>query len=237
MRRATKAKALISATAFLLVFLAIMPMVHADEVTLTPTADSFVDSTTYDANFGWDDVMMCSSGGVSPALPYSQRTYLKFDVTGIVGTISKAVLRLYCDYAGPIGEDTLDVDVCKVTDDTWAEDTITWNNQPVVGGLIITTPVGGAGSSNSWDITSYVKEEHETGNKIVSVVVKLPNDDPPWIVFQHFRRFLSRESMTNKPVLEITYSTPTGVPEFGANVAIITSIAAAAVFALRRPRK
>ena len=56
---------------------------------------------------------------------YSRIAYLKFDVGSLPADVSRAVLRLY-NNAGPASP--LDLTAFLVEDDTWQDDTITWNN-------------------------------------------------------------------------------------------------------------
>lgn len=63
-----------------------------------------------------------------------RKSYFKFDLRNLTSSsLESAVLRLYLrDFSGNGGEDTRRVlfDVYSVTDNTWNENDITWNNSP-----------------------------------------------------------------------------------------------------------
>ena len=54
-----------------------------------------------------------------------ERGYVRFGVTGLVGVVSRATLRLYATAGSSVG-----FSVRGVTDNTWGETTITYNNAP-----------------------------------------------------------------------------------------------------------
>jgi uncharacterized repeat protein (TIGR02543 family) len=63
------------------------------------------------------------------------RSYLKFDVTGIVSTIESAQLRLYCVDDSPDGGSLFTVANDYLgSSSPWLETGLTWNNAPAVGG-------------------------------------------------------------------------------------------------------
>jgi PKD repeat protein len=87
------------------------------------------------------------------------RSYLKFVVSGLSGAPSQVKLRLWVTDAGPQGGTAYDVS------DAWSESTITWNNQPVIGGSALAS-FGNvvAGTWAEIDLTAYV-----TGNGTYSI--------------------------------------------------------------------
>ncbi|MNY54875.1 hypothetical protein D3C86_1907990 [compost metagenome] len=62
-----------------------------------------------------------------------------------------------------------------VSDNTWAETTITWNNQPAVGVTLATWTLPTVGTAVQFDVTSQVQNTL-TGDKKLSIVVNSPTN-------------------------------------------------------------
>ncbi|MFL6056492.1 MAG: DNRLRE domain-containing protein, partial [Actinoallomurus sp.] len=110
-------------------------------------ADAFVDQTTPDTNYGTNTALRVDD---SPL----KRSYLRFNVSGIRGTVTKATLRIYADSSGS------DLRAYRLaTDGGWQENTITWNNAPALGTMIgSASPVTG-GTWVDIDVTSLVQAD------------------------------------------------------------------------------
>jgi PKD repeat protein len=121
-------------------------------------------------------------------------------------------LYLYCTYidANP----NVEIYVHE-TSDSWVESTITWNNAPAVGSLITSISVGGTGRYYCWDITPYGKIQY-SGDKILSVVVKLLLDDPTQNNPNLARYFASKEytNTAQDPYLEVDYENTSPTASF-----------------------
>ena len=91
----------------------------AAAVTVKAEADAAVYEAQPDTNFG-ERALLRVNGGVEPEV----RTYLRFDVAGGVGTVSKAILRVYAT------SDTVERPSVYATSNAWMENTITWRNRP-----------------------------------------------------------------------------------------------------------
>ncbi len=187
---------------------------QADSVvaaTLNPVADSFVRKDYPNTNYGSFSEVRAQS---SPLLI----GYLKFSVSGLTSPVTKATLRMY-SLAGV----TSGYKVYRVTDNSWSESTINYNNSPYLGTYI---NASGAVSSSTWtsvDVTSYI-----TGNGTYSFGLTDPGST--------MIRLGSRES-TNKPqlIVETGSTTATATPTRAASAtatksatAISTSVATAA---------
>jgi len=138
--------------------------------TLTPTATS-----TLTLNFAPIDDTYIASG--SPTTNYGPATTLqvdnspikhfliKFDVSGLNGQqVTSAKLRLYNLDASSKGGDFY-----AVSDNSWQEETLTWNNAPVA----LTTLLASLGSvsANNWyevDLTSLITGDGTYSQRISS---------------------------------------------------------------------
>ncbi len=162
----------------------------ATTTTLTATADSTVRADAPDSNYGTNKILLV---GTNPA----RVTYLKFNLTNVAGTITSAKLRLNVS-TGSTGTQV----VKPVSDTTWGENAITWNNKPTAGAALAQMNGGATGSWVVADVTDYVAAQ---GNKVISLRVD-------WLGGSAIK-FYSRET-ANPPQLVVTSSTvaPTSPP-------------------------
>jgi hypothetical protein len=124
----------------------------AGTATFVPVADAFVDSANPNTNYGKATNLRVDG---SPVV----NSYLRFNVQGVTGTITKVTLKVYANSSQSRG-----YDVHGVADTTWAESSLTYNNAPTMGAVAGSS---GAVSANTWtsvDVTALV-----TGNGLVSL--------------------------------------------------------------------
>ena len=103
--------------------------------TFTAIADSYVLATYPDTNYG-SSVQLRVDG--SPLT----RSYLRFDVQGLVNPVASAQLYVYANSGSSGG-----YQVGGVADNTWTEPGLTYNNAPPVGPAVSSS---GAFASNTW---------------------------------------------------------------------------------------
>jgi len=97
-----------------------------------------------------------------------RKAYLKFDLRGFSGTITKAELKIGLERVATPGFANL----YPISNDNWTETTLTWNNAPAVGAVLRGQRFPSRSNTLSdtayvFDVTSYVQSEF-VGNKIVS---------------------------------------------------------------------
>jgi chitodextrinase len=128
--------------------------------TFGPVADARVEAATPSTNFGTATLI---GTDFSPDVD----AYIKFDVSGLAGTVQSARLRLYA----PNG--SLDGPAVHAAGSGWTETTLTWNNRPA--------PIGPASDDRAavprdawseWDVTALV-----TGNGTVTFLLTQPGTD------------------------------------------------------------
>jgi len=115
--------------------------------TFISNADAYVDSSNPAVNYGSITTLRVDG---SPVV----QSYLRFNVQGLNGAVTRATLRVFANSAASSGYDAR-----SVSNNTWVESAITYNNAPPVGGVLGSS---GSISSGTWisiDITSYI-----TGN-------------------------------------------------------------------------
>ena len=151
-------------------------------LTFTPVADTYVYSVNPTTNFGALTVLRADA---SPDM----RSYLRFNLQGITGTVTRATLRVFANSASTSG-----ITIHGVSDNTWAESTINYNNAPPIG-----SPLGSFGpvSAGSWvsiDISAYI-----TGNGTYNIALTTPGSTAISLA--------SRQASANAPQL-IVETTP-----------------------------
>ncbi|MBL7214660.1 MAG: DNRLRE domain-containing protein [Phycisphaerae bacterium] len=120
------------------------------QITLTPTDDAFVDVNGPNTNFGSSSIVDLKT---PEAGNITKQGYLKFDIPDYAGTLTGAVLRFHTIRTNPLQGGA---DVFGVTDYSWSEDTITWNNQPGIDGAFIVYGTVAASSWGEFDVSSYI---------------------------------------------------------------------------------
>jgi PKD repeat protein len=132
-------------------------------LTLNPVADARVEEANPATNFG-----TLTRLGADGDAGLRIESYLRFDVSGISGTVQSATLRLYA-----VSDPTIDGPAVYPTGNDWSETGITWDNRPAPTGSAMADV--GAAPVNSWvelDVTPLV-----TGNGSVSFVLAQTSTD------------------------------------------------------------
>lgn len=132
--------------------------------TFAPVADARVESGAPTTNRGTSPYLRAETTGTTGEV----RSYVKFDVAGLTGTVQSARLRLYVSDGTDDGPR-----VYKATSNTWDEATITWNTQPGLGTVVGDDPLKvPSGGYVEWDVTSLV-----AGNGLVTFALVADSAD------------------------------------------------------------
>lgn len=129
------------------VVIEVRPPAGPPGVTFAALDDSFVDKATPNTARG----TIASLADIRTDTN-RQRSYLKFTVTGLTGTVSSVRLRLW------VIDGTDDGAAWYATGNGWSESTLTWNNAPLVTGGVLADP--GVVTIGTWlelDVTAYVR--------------------------------------------------------------------------------
>ncbi|MDQ1720634.1 MAG: hypothetical protein QOI26_368 [Pseudonocardiales bacterium] len=162
----------------------------AASLTITASADAYVRSDQASTNFG--KALQLASNAASSTVMVS---YLSFDVTGLSGRPTSAILSYYSQSTG-----VTKTAVHLVTGGTWGETSINYTNKPAYGATIASTGALTAGTRATADVSSAV-----TGDGTYSFTLTTTATATRWAD--------SREG-ANPPQLLITadLSTPTATP-------------------------
>ncbi|WP_309399749.1 polysaccharide lyase family 8 super-sandwich domain-containing protein [Cerasicoccus maritimus] len=162
-------------------------------VVVESTADSYTRNGTYAAtNYGQSNGLVVKSVNVTG---YTRHSFIQFPVSSLAGSTS-VDLVLHLAALGTEGTDNFNVELRTLSDDSWTEGGINWNNQPSAGSLIQSFSVESAdiGNEVSLDVTSYVTTE-ASGDGTASFILVQPSNTDRMIEFS------SHES-GNGPTLE-----------------------------------
>lgn len=177
--------------------------------TFIPAADSYVNSGSPTTNYGSSTTLRADA---SPDV----HSYLRFNVQGLSGGVSRATLRIFANSASSQG-----YEIHSVSDNTWGETAINYNNAPAVGGLLGSSGAVAAGTWTAVDVTSFI-----TGNGVFNLGLTTPGSTAI--------SFGSREAGTNAPQLIIETqagSLPPATPTPTSTQPVITTPTATQTFA------
>ncbi|MEO0899992.1 MAG: DNRLRE domain-containing protein [Bacteroidota bacterium] len=168
--------------------IAIVPRLEKTE--FTPIADTYVQTGIYsNDNFGSAKHLAVQASD-SPG--EEQISFLKFDLRGLNLDISRATLRLKVDsqQAHPY------LSLWFIQDNSWAENRVTWNNQPLPSDSLSLRLTPGKGNYLEWDITQELNRLSE--DSMLSFMLKTTD-------LNTFSNFFSKESdsLANSPQLLI----------------------------------
>ncbi len=114
-------------------------------LTITPDADSYVNSGSPNSNYGSSTTLRADA---SPEL----LSFIKFNVNNLHGkVISKAQLFVYANNRTNKG-----LNVHSVNGNSWDERLITYNNAPVLGGIIGSSSSNNSGVWLTYDVTDFI---------------------------------------------------------------------------------
>jgi len=126
--------------------------VSAATAAFVPVADAYVSQAAPKTKYGTaTDLKVSGQGG------QELRTYLRFSVNGLTDSVAKATLRLSPSSAGTAYQ------VRSVTNTTWSERGVTWNNAPAMSSTVTASSQPGADGWAEVDVTPLV-----SGNGLVS---------------------------------------------------------------------
>jgi hypothetical protein len=146
--------------------------------TFVPVADSYVNESSPTTNYGTVTTLRADA---SPTV----RSYLRFDVQGLSGTVTRVTLRIFTNSSSSTG-----YEVRNVADNTWNEGTLNHTNAPAMDAVTATSGAFGASAWTSVDITPLI-----TGNGSFNIALTTTSSTAFSLA--------SRESGANAPQLVI----------------------------------
>jgi hypothetical protein len=152
------------------------PTLH--QVTARPIADAFVkDGGSAGVNFGGQAALEVKTSSSN-----NRNAYLKFDLTGFTN-ITAAKLRLNGRRSDTL-TGTITTQVNAVSNTTWGEGTVTWNNKPGLGAVLGSVDVfDGEPRYFEVDVTQYLQTEKSAGRNTVTLGLHNLTSSSVWVWF------------------------------------------------------
>jgi hypothetical protein len=185
--------------------LAVLP---ATTQLLTPIADASVQAgSNANANYGTQSLLLTANLGATNN--NSGVTYLKFDLTGVTTLPVSASLKLNVNTVSSPSSGISSVKIYGVSDTTWTETGITWNNASGLdttnflgtGTLLTLQPVPLLGGVATFDVTDYIKDH--LGQLVTLQAIDETNDSLSL-------DFNSKEAASGQPQLVLVLPNNTG---------------------------
>ncbi|WP_436498765.1 polysaccharide lyase family 8 super-sandwich domain-containing protein [Actinokineospora sp. HUAS TT18] len=161
---------------------------------LPASATTYVRDGSYaDTNYGNQTTMTVKNTNTTGS-GYTRRALTKFDLTGLSGTVQRAVLwvnGVVSDSAG-----TVTTLRAFAMGSSWSESTVTWNTAPALGGALGTGQLGGTADWVGLDVTSAVAAAQASGTVSLAVYEPLGAVGLAAVLY-------TRLNGTNPPQLEV----------------------------------
>jgi hypothetical protein len=163
-------------------------------VTLAAVADSYAEqgASSTAMNFGKLATLEVKT---QTGQDNNRIAFLRFSLASLQGTPVTATLRLYGRSSGNTNAES----VYGVTDESWTESGLTWNNKPAMGAKLATTNVSTASQYREWAVTSFLLSQLAAGRTNLSLAVAMDGDTQSGPDTHN-----SREAASNQPQLVIT---------------------------------
>jgi hypothetical protein len=189
--------------------LVIDPTVTLQDADTENLEDSYVQKDSPDWNTGSATYLV-----LQESLSERQIGFIKFNLSSIEpnSIIDSSYLYWYCiqNRLDDSGENPI-WEVHEVSNQSWGELEITWNNKPTTGSSIYTNDSFAYDDVNmwvSWNVTSWTKTEFET-NSHTNVSFSLTDEQTEGEIGLDWQQFTSKEYTTDtslRPYLNVTYT-------------------------------
>ncbi|MEJ7677611.1 MAG: DNRLRE domain-containing protein [Segetibacter sp.] len=132
---------------------------------------------------------------------FTREVFIRFDISSFTAGVSSARLRLYGSLNSTENA-SVPVAIYDVTNISWLESSITWNNKPAAQTTVLATNTitGTAKQYYEWDLTQHINSLKTAG--INFVTLKLLNTN----ITSSGVEFNSKEATVNKPQLVVMQS-------------------------------
>jgi hypothetical protein len=170
-------------------------------LTIAPAADAHVrDGSSASSNFGASTTLEVRNQSGSNRI-----SYLRFPLTAINGTVTAAKLRLFGKRAT---SSTVRDGAFAVSNTSWGESTLTFNNRPPLGVQLGSgVAIGTTAQYYEWDVTPFVQNQKNGGATAASFAIQMASP----VTFAP-DAFNSKEAGSNRPQLVVTADTAGDTP-------------------------
>jgi N-acetylneuraminic acid mutarotase len=167
-------------------------VVNNNTITLSSLEDAFVRNGNFAlTNYGSDTTLIVKGSAVSN---YTRFSFIKFSLSTITN-LTSAKLRIYGSNVD--NSQNINLSCFGVTNNSWAEGTITFNNAPTTLTPVLSSAViNNQAKYIELDVTSFAKTQF-AGDKVISLLIKDPANGNSTLQLN------SKEASKNKPQLVI----------------------------------
>ena len=169
-------------------------------ITLNPVADAYVNGgKNAGSNFGAAVTLINQTNS---SVNKTYETFVRFDISSISTNISSAVLRLN-GRLNNLQTPSIAVEAHNVTNISWLENSITWNNKPAADPAILATTNVNSTTNQyyEWDLTQHIAGLRNAGINAVTIKLVNNNSSNNQVIFN------SKEAASNRPELVVTDAT------------------------------
>ena len=166
-------------------------------ITLNPVADAYVNGgKNAGSNFGAAVTLINQTNS---SVNKTYETFVRFDISSISTNISSAVLRLN-GRLNNLQTPSIAVEAHNVTNISWLENSITWNNKPAADPAILATTNVNSTTNQyyEWDLTQHIAGLRNAGINAVTIKLVNNNSSNNQVIFN------SKEAASNRPELVVT---------------------------------
>jgi hypothetical protein len=167
---------------------------------LSPTLDAYVrDGSSAATNFGTAQELQVQQGAAGS----NREAHFRFDLTAVTNIV-KAKLRVRGRLSDTSGTNVA-VGAHSVSNLTWTETGITWNNKPGATDPALSTQTitDNVARWYEFDVTAWVKPQRDGGQALISLALKSQAASTPYVIFD------SREATNGRPQLLLWTTTST----------------------------
>ncbi len=169
---------------------------YTQSTILTAVADAYVNGgKNASANFGTSATLITQTNS-SPNKGFE--TFLKFDISSLSTNVTSAMLRVY-GRLNNTQTPSIVVEVHNVTNTSWLENTITWNNKPAADAAILASATVNSITNQyyEWNITQQVASARTAGLNFITLKLLNTGSTNNQVIFN------SKEAATNRPQLVV----------------------------------
>jgi len=172
--------------------------VSAANITLVPSADAGVDSSSAGTNY---DTSLMAGGGRGGF--GESRGFIKFDLSVVQSLSVIANATLYINYSIDAGKNIPgEVSICRASS-SWVESSITWNNQPGTGTCFAVADLSTSGTNTMYTV-NLTDEIRAINNASVSNNGWVIRDFT--VVFDSLANITTKETSAFSPKLVVDYN-------------------------------
>ncbi|HKR05000.1 MAG TPA: choice-of-anchor B family protein [Bacteroidia bacterium] len=163
---------------------------------VNPVADAYVRSGSF-ANTNYGSSLSLQAKKADSGTDVYREIYLRFNIADMDSNVSNATLRLYGKMNTSFTP-SADVTVRDVSNQTWQESLLTFNNRPAASSTVYATRTisGTVLQYYEWNITNLVQQKKTAGDTLISLVLRCKAKTT-----DNFATFYSKEQTSNKPQL------------------------------------